>query len=80
MSQPTRDQIDAALSTPPRDMRDAVWTLVYAQAILRGGAGLPAAADREDLDVLVQKAHTVADFAVERMSVPAHRRAEVGLA
>ena len=71
---PTPEQVLAALSTPPRDMRDAVWTLVYAQAILQG------AADREDLDVLVQNAHTVADFAVERMSVPAHRRAEVGLA
>lgn len=74
MSQPTRDQIDAALSTPPRDMRDAVWTLVYAQAILQG------AADREDLDVLVQNAHTVADFAVGCMPIPRHRRAEVGLA
>lgn len=76
MSQPTRDQIDAALSSPPRDMRDAVWTLVYAQAILQGAWHFRG----EDLDVLVQNAHTVADFAVERMSVPAHRRAEVGLA
>jgi len=65
MSEPTKDQIAAAVCTPIRDLRDEVWVRVYAQVY--------AESHRVDL------ATFHADKAVERMPIPAHRRAEVGL-
>ncbi len=74
MSKPTRDQIDVALCTPPRDMRDVVWIRTYCNefARLRNSAHEAAAAAAE-------QAGREADLAVEQMPIPAHRRAEVGL-
>lgn len=63
---PTPDQVLAALSTPPRDMRDEVWIRVYSLQVASGKiAPIDAAA--------------AADHAVGCMPIPAHRRAEVGL-
>ena len=70
---PTPDQILAALCTPPRDMRDEIWLRVYAQSFLQAvgtGASYEAAA---------QVAADDADYAVLHVTVPVHRRAEVGL-
>lgn len=67
MSNPVQSQIDAALCTPPRDMRDEVWLRVYSQLVAAG-------------ETAPVNAAQAADFAVGCMPIPRHRRAEVGLA
>lgn len=71
MSKPTRDQIDAALCTPPRDMRDEVWIRTYCAEFAIARILEPATAG--------EQAGREADRAVAGLTVPAHRRAEVGL-
>lgn len=75
MSKPTRDQTDAALCTPPRDMRDVVWIRTYCNEFARLRNSAPEAA----ADAAAEQAGREADLAVEQMPIPAHRRAEVGL-
>lgn len=69
---PTPDQILAALCTPPRDMRDEIWLRTYVATFrhLRDHRGAVEAG---------RLAADEADFAVSYATVPAHRRAEVGL-
>lgn len=75
MTDPTKDQIAAAVCTPIRDLRDDVWVRVYAAEFARLGTTESAHVLR---DCAVEAA-MLADCAVEHMPVPAHRRAEVGL-
>lgn len=72
MTEPTKDQIAAAVGTPIRDLRDEVWVRVYAAAFVVERA-------RADLDYSASKAGAVADEAVAEMPIPEHRRAEAGL-
>lgn len=75
MTEPTKDQTIAAVSTPIRDLRDEVWVRVYAltyRQALRDGHGY-------SFEEAAEGAAQEADFAVEHMPIPAHRRAEVGL-
>lgn len=74
MTEPTKDQIAAAVCTPIRDLRDEVWVRVYAISfrLFRDEHGY---SSEESAEGAAQEA----DFAVEHMPIPAHRRAEVGL-
>lgn len=69
MTQPTNEEILAALSTPIRDLRDEVWVRVYAAEFAKLCASCnPATA--------ASLARETADDATMFMPIPAHRRPE----
>lgn len=73
MTDPTKDQIAAAVSTPIRDLRDEVWVRVYAAEFSK------LLAEQMMLAQIAERAGHRADRAVEFLPIPAHRRAEGGL-